>query len=485
MKLPARISAYLIAALPIVIVFASFSFAQESAKPTKPNVLFIMADDLNCRLGCYGDKRVQTPHLDRLAARGVVFERAYCQYPLCSPSRSSLLTGRRPNATGVLTNPGNAKSKGGAASPHFRETIPDTVTLPQLFKQNGYFVARVGKLYHYGVPGQIGTNGLDDAPSWMEVINPKGRDKAEEDKIFSLIPNNFGGTVSWLASDGADEEQTDGLSASAAIALLEKHRSEPFFLAVGFFRPHTPYVAPKPYFEKYPANDIALPSLSDEDKARLPAPAFASAKKEQDQMSDGQRKEATQAYQAAITFMDSQVGRLLNALDQAKLTDNTIIVFASDHGYHLHDHGLWQKMSLFENSARVPLIISAPGAAQNGKQSPALSELVDIYPTLADIAGLPAPDYLDGKSLRPILEGKSPSVKEAAFTQVRRGQFDGYSIRTDRYRFILWDDGKKGRQLYDLQKDPLETQNLADSPDHSAIVSELTSTLNNYAKSQK
>ena len=202
-------------------------------------------------------------------------------------------------------------------------------------------------------------------------------------------------------------------------------------------------------------------------------------------MSDGQRQEATQAYQAAITFMDAQVGRLLNALDQLKLTDNTIIVFASDHGYHLHDHGLWQKMSLFENSARIPLIISAPGAEHNGKKSPALSELVDIYPTIADFAGLPAPDYLDGKSLRPILEGKSSSVKETAFTQVRRGQFDGYSVRTDRYRFILWDGGKKGRQLYDLQKDPWETQNLADSPEHAAVVAELTSTLTSYAKGQK
>ncbi len=469
----------------LLIVVGTLGHAADSAQPRKPNVLFIMADDLNCRLGCYGDPQVKTPNLDRLAARGVTFERAYCQFPLCSPSRSSLLTGRRPNDTGVLRNPGGPNAKPGQGSPHFREAIPDTVTLPQLFKNNGYYVARVGKLYHYGVPNQIGTNGLDDAPSWAEVFNPKGRDRADEDKIFSLVPKNFGGTVSWLAADGTDEEQTDGLSATAAISLLEKHKSDPFFLAVGFFRPHTPYVAPKPYFEKYPQADISLPNLSEEDRARLPAPAFASAKQEQDKMSDGQRREAIQAYQASISFMDAQVGRVLDAVERLGLADNTIIVFASDHGYHLQDHGLWQKMSLFENSARVPLIVSAPGFASNGKKSPALAELVDIYPTVADLAQLPLPEYLSGKSLRPILVDASQEVKQVAFTQVRRGQFDGYSVRTSRFRYTQWDGGSKGEQLYDLETDPQETTNLATHPAHAARVKELAALLQQYAKPSK
>lgn len=456
--------------------------AETAANPkSQLNVLLIVADDLNCRLGCYGDPQVKTPQIDRLARRGVVFERAYCQFPLCSPSRSSFLTGRRPNATGVLKNPGPAPTAPGARpSPHFRDTIPDTVTWPQLFRNHGYFVARVGKLYHYGVPGQIGTNGLDDPESWEQVINPKGRDKLEEDKIFSLIPNNFGGTLSWLAAEGTDAEQTDGLTAAAAVKLLAHKQERPFFLAVGFFRPHTPYVAPKAYFEKYPTTAIQLAELSSEDRARRPAPAFASAKPEQEQMSDDQRREAIQAYQAAITFMDAQVGIVLDGLEREGLTDKTIVVFCSDHGYHLHEHGLWQKMSLFEGSARVPLIIAAPGQAGNGKATQSLAELVDLYPTVADLAGLQAPEYLDGVSLRPVLEDPEKTAKTAAVTQVRRGNFDGYSIRTERFRLTLWDEGRKGTQLYDLNADPAETKNLAELPEHAAVVAELKSRLQKY-----
>src|SRR5262249_13373709 len=214
------------------------------------NVLFLIADDLNCDLHCYGHPHVESPNIDRLAARGVRFERSYCQFPLCSPSRSSFLTGRRPNETKVLQNPAGARfASDYRPSSHFRETLPDTVTLPQLFRKQGYFVGRVGKLYHYGVPGQIGTDGLDDKASWEYVVNPAGRDKAEENRIFTLIPGSYGGTLSWWATDGVDAEHTDGLSATAAVSLLEQNRDKPFFLAVGFYRPHTPYVAPRKYFD--------------------------------------------------------------------------------------------------------------------------------------------------------------------------------------------------------------------------------------------
>jgi arylsulfatase A-like enzyme len=236
------------------------------------HVLFLVADDLNCDLGCYGHPVVKTPHIDALAARGVRFEHAYCQFPLCSPSRSSFLTGRRPNATQVLTNPGR-RNPGGeyGGSPHFREAIPATVTMPQLFKNNGYFVARIGKLYHYGVPGQIGTAGLDDPPSWELTVNPAGRDRAEEHRVFSLVSGTYGGTLSFLATDGTDEEHTDGLSASSAISFLEEFAKQPatepaarrpFFLAVGFYRPHTPYVSPRHWFSQYPPAANQLPELS-------------------------------------------------------------------------------------------------------------------------------------------------------------------------------------------------------------------------------
>jgi arylsulfatase A-like enzyme len=449
----------------------------------KPNVLFLIADDLNCDLHCYGHPRVQTPNIDRLASRGVRFEHAYCQYPLCSPSRSSFLTGRRPDETKIHTNPRAGRfSTDYTGSPHFREFIPDTVTLPQLFRNSGYTVARVGKLYHYGVPGQIGTSGLDDPRSWELVVNPAGRDKAEEIKIFTFTPGSYGGTLSWLAMEGTDEEQTDGLGATAAIALLEQYKDKPFFLAVGFYRPHTPYVAPKKYFAPYPLDEIDLPELSEADQKREPAPAYASAKREQETMTDQQRREAIQAYWASISFMDAQVGRVVEALDKLGLAENTIIVMTSDHGYHMYQHGLWQKMSLFENSARVPLIVAAPGAKGNGKSAAGMAELVDLYPTLADLCGLQAPDYLDGQSQRPLLDDPSQSVKDAAFTQVRRGNFDGYSIRTAKWRYTLWDDGQRGEQLYDMQADAEETNNLADDPKHAQTVAQLRERLREYAK---
>lgn len=453
-----------------------------NAADQKLNVLFLIADDLNCDLHCYGHPTVHSPNIDALAARGVRFERTYCQFPLCSPSRSSFLTGRRPNATKIHTNSSPAKvASAYPETPHFREFIPDTVTLPQAFRKSGYFVARVGKLYHYGVPIQIGTNGLDDGPSWERVFNPSGRDKREEDKIFSLIPKNFGGTLSWLAADGTDDEQTDAIGVTEAIRLLEEVKDRPFFLAMGCFRPHTPYVAPKKYFEMYPSEKIDLASLSKDDDSRMPAAAYLSSKKEQDTMTDEQRREAIQAYWASITFMDAQVGRVVAALDRLGLAKSTVVVMTSDHGYHLAEHGLWQKMSLFENSARVPLIIAAPGAKGNGRSTRSLSELVDLYPTLADLCGITPPNYLDGVSLQSVLDDPSKSAKPAAYTQVKRGQFHGYSIRTDNWRYTLWEDGKQGEQLHDMQADPKETTNVAARPEHAAIVKDLREQVRKYA----
>ena len=435
----------------------------EPAQAAKPlNVLFLIADDLNCDLHCYGHPQVQSPNIDRLAARGVRFENAYCQYPLCNPSRASFLTGRRPDATKVWNN-----------AIHFRDAIKDTQTLPQLFQKHDYFVARVGKLYHYGVPKQIGTSGFDDPPSWQQVINPKGRDVAEEDKIFSLVPGNFGGTLSWLSAEGTDEEQTDGIAADEAIKLLEAHKDKPFFLAVGFYRPHTPYVAPKKYFDLYPLEKIPLPQHSADDKTRTPAAAYGSAKKEQEKMTDVQRREAIQAYWASITFMDAQMGKVVNALDRLGLAENTVIVMTSDHGYHMYDHGLWQKMSIFENSAHVPMIVAAPGAKGNGQSTKSLSGLIDLYPTLADVCGLEWPKYLDGTSQKSALTDPKTPVKEVAFTQVQRGNFMGYSVRTLQHRYILWGDGSQGEQLYDMQADPHETKNLAADPSLANTVAKL------------
>ncbi|MEZ5942640.1 MAG: sulfatase [Planctomycetaceae bacterium] len=459
----------LLTALGLACLSGSLSAADARAQ----NVLFIVADDLNCDLHCYGHPQVKSPNIDRLAARGVQFNHAYCQYPLCSPSRTSFLTGRRPNRTQIHRNARSfIRGKENTASPHFREFIPDTVTLPELFRKNNYFVARVGKLYHYGVPLEIGTVGLDDEQSWDYVVNPAGRDKAEENKVFSLVPGSYGGTLSWLASDGTDAEQTDGLAATAAISLMEEHKDEPFFLAVGFYRPHTPYVAPKGYFANYPAKGITLPELSEADQNREPKAAYLSSKKDQETMSDDLRREAIQAYWASIEFMDAQVGRVVAALDDLGLADNTVVVMISDHGYHMYEHGLWQKMSLFENSARVPMIVAAPNAKGNGTATDSLAELVDLYPTLAELCGLDVPDYLDGVSQVAVLDNPAAKARDVALTQVKRGSNDGYSLRTATYRYTIWKNAEDGEQLYDMTQDPGEMTNLASDPKFATQIQE-------------
>ncbi|WP_293896945.1 sulfatase [Sporocytophaga sp.] len=427
----------------------------------KYNVLFIAVDDLNNDLGCYGNTFVKSPNIDRLATRGVRFDKAYTQFPLCSPSRSSLLTGTRPDVTGIYE-----------LQTHFRKNLPDAVTLPQLFKNNNYFSARVGKIYHYGVPNQIGTNGLDDSISWSKRVNPIGRDKAEEAQIKNLTPErHLGSALCWRATGGTDEEQTDGLIATEAIKIMEEKKNEPFFLAVGFFRPHTPYVAPQKYFDLYDENKVPLAIEKENDLADVPEAALFT-KPSHWGLDEQKRREAQKAYYATVSFMDAQVGRLLDALDRLKLSENTIIVLWSDHGYNLGQHGQWMKQSLFENSARVPLIISVPG--QGGKASSRTVELLDIYPTLAELCGLPAPKYLQGKSLTALLKNPAATWDKPAFTQVKRKDFMGRSIRTERWRYTEWDEGKAGIELYDHQNDSNEFTNLANDPKYSETVKELS-----------
>lgn len=438
--------------------------------PARLNVLFIVSDDLNNDLGCYGHPLVKSPHLDALAKRGVRFDLAYCQFPLCNPSRASFLTGLRPDETGVHEN-----------ATHFRKKNPDHISLGQLFRNQGYAVARVGKLYHFGVPGGIGTDGLDDAPSWDKVINPRGHDKDVENRIFTLTKGQFGGTLSWLATDEPDEKHTDGIGATEAIKLLEENKEKPFFLAVGFYRPHTPFVAPRKYFDLYPTDKITPAQVTEAELKDLPPAALASRKKEQEKLDDKLRRECIQSYYASITHMDAQVGRVVDALDRLKLSDKTIIVFISDHGYHLGEHGLWQKQSIWEQSARVPMIVVAPSAKANGQASSRPVELIDLYPTLAELCGLPAPKNLAGKSLKPLLDDPKAAHKPGAITQVRRGAgkntFTGYALRTERYRYIEWDDGKAGRQLYDHTNDPKELNNLASDPAQAPLLAQLKKTL--------
>lgn len=432
----------------------------------RPNVLFIAVDDMNSDLGCYGHPLVKSPNIDRLAKRGALFKRAYCQFPLCSPSRSSLMTGLRPSTTRVFD-----------LQHHFRKSLPEVVTLSQLFMQNGYYAARIGKIYHYGNPGQIGTSGLDDAPSWKEVFNPAGRDRTEIQKdIINYTPQRgLGAAMSFLIDEtGRDEDHTDGKVASKAIELLEGHKDEPFFIAVGFYKPHTPYVAPKKYFDFYPLEKISLPPLPANGTNSAPHAAFASTPQwPWFGVTEREARECKRGYYAAISFVDAQIGRVLDAMDRLKLWDNTIVVFWSDHGYHLGEHGLWMKQSCFEESARVPLIVAAPQQAARGKTSERTVELVDLYPTLADLAGLAPPKNLEGASLRPLLKNPKAAWNRPAFTQTQRGGYPGYSVRTERWRYTEWDDGARGVELYDHKNDPHESNNLAGRPKHAAAQAEM------------
>ncbi|MAJ97854.1 MAG: iduronate-2-sulfatase [Flavobacteriales bacterium] len=429
----------------------------------KMNVLFIIADDLNCDLGSYGNSVVKTPNIDRLAEMGVLFENAHNQYPLCGPSRASFMTGMYTNQTKITENNMN-----------LRNSVPDVITLGQRFRQQGYQSVRIGKVFHYDNPSAIGTSGNDDIYSWDQTVNPYGRDKIEEYKINTLKPRRYGGTLSWLAADGKDEEQTDGIGASEAIKKLDDFamNNTPFFLTVGFFRPHTPFVAPKKYFDLYDREKIEIPKISSDYLATLPEPAVKSirAKKNQLNLEKELAQEIKEAYYSTISFVDAQVGRLLDHLKSSGLDKNTIVVFTSDHGYHMGEHGHWQKQTLFDNATRIPLIISFPNMKNKGGISKSPVELIDLYPTLMDLTGINIPEHVVGKSLEPLMKNLKASVRGSALTRWRKG----YSIKTKRFRLTKWgSNGELGYELYDHKNDKKELINLARNQDYNEIMDSL------------
>jgi iduronate 2-sulfatase len=433
------------------------------------NVLFIAVDDLNRRLGCYGDKLAKTPNIDRLAKYGVVFRRAYCQYPLCNPSRTSLLSGLYPTETKIMDN----------QTPP-RTNIGDIVFLPQHFRQNGYFTARVGKVYH---------GGMDDPASWdiseepRRTIRQKQRQqkRAEALKTY-FVPVGLGSTqvaeLRWEMTENEDADEPDGMIARRAVQILEEHlrtrKDQPFFLAVGFHKPHLPWVAPRRYFEMHDPTKMPLPQTPPDDLEDIPKVALTLRSQEQ-KMTDEEKRLAIRAYYACVSFMDAQVGVLLDALDRHKLWDNTVIVLWGDHGFHLGEHGgLWRKMTLFEESAGAPLIIAAPNMDGKGKSCDRTVEFVDIYPTLCELCGLPMPKHhLSGKSLVPLLNDPKASWDKPALTFVRRGKVLGVSIRTERWRYTEWDEGRMGVELYDHENDPHEWRNLANNPKFADVVKEM------------
>jgi iduronate 2-sulfatase len=441
--------------------------SQKSAQE-RPNVLFIASDDMNNALGCYGHPIVKSPNIDRLASQGVRFDRAYCQYPVCGPSRASLLTGLRPDTTRIFEN-----------NIAVRETMPGVVTLPQLFRTNGWRSVRAGKMYHMDVPGSVGTNKWDDPPSWDVAISPPGKEQrtaGEGRNITEGKPARW----EWIAFKGEGKDQADEQATEIAIETISKHKEGSWFLGLGYLRPHLPHVAPARFFDMYPLNTIkpVVNPAGDRDDIPLASEIAINTRANDIGMNDADKKEAIRAYYASVSYMDWQVGRVLDALDRLQLRQKTVVVFWGDHGWHLGEHHRWHKRSLFEESMRAPLIIAAPERKGSGKACQSLVEFVDIYPTLAELGGLKAPANLEGQSLVPLLDNASRPWKSAAFSVVTAPKgIMGRAVVTDRYRYIRWTGPHPDEELFDHKTDPREYTNLARQPQHKALLQRMRSVL--------
>ena len=488
---PFSVLAAAVAAISLIATGAAKSEAR-----TGPNVLFVIVDDLRPELNCYGESQIRSPNIDRLAGRGMIFRRAYCQQAVCGPSRTSVLTGMRPDSTGIHVN-----------NRHFRENVPDCVTLPQHFKNHGYHSQGMGKVFH-GAYADLNVD-LRDPPSWsvpfwqpgpQAYYSPHGIAIARETYKKMYDKENPGPDdwkKAWVTGPATEAPRVhdsvpyDGQVADKAVEALRQvgREKRPFFLAVGFRRPHLPFVAPKKYWEMYDPAEI---KLADNPFAPKGAPRLAMTDwfelrmyhdiPEEGPLADEKARQLIHGYYACVSYADAQVGRVLDELDRLGLRDDTIIVLWGDHGWHLGDHGLWSKCTNFETATRSTLIFSIPQMKTAGGHADALVELLDIYPTLVDLAGLPLPEHLEGTSLAPLLANPDRPLKSAAFSQYPRGKnVMGYSIRAERYRYTEWLDRNDGkvvaRELYDHQVDPQENENLAGRPCNAALVGELSTKL--------
>lgn len=472
--------------LPILV---TVSLLGSASGAEKPNVLFIAVDDMRPDLGCYGTGFVKTPNLDKLASDGVVFQRAYCQQAVCSPSRTSLLTGKRPDTTKVYD-----------LETHFRDTIPEAVTLPQYFKQSGYQVEGMGKIFH---------GGLDDKESWSRPHQtPKGtksyarsenqrivaesREAARQRGLTGKRLRRSGRGPASESADVSDETFHDGALAAMAVNSLQtlSQGDKPFFLAVGFVKPHLPFVAPKRYWDLYDRSQFALPGnyeVPPKDAPPFAGTNWGELRNYSDIPAEGALKsekalELIHGYYAALSYMDAQVGKVLAELERSGLDENTIVIVWGDHGWKLGDHGMWCKHTNFELDARVPLIVKAPGK-KSGVSSDGLVEFVDIYPSLCELAGLEIPMGLEGVSFAPLMDDPGREWKQAAFSQYprthERKQLMGYSLATDRYRFTRWVERKNPSnviafELYDHETDPGENVNVASDSRYKEAVAELS-----------
>lgn len=441
----------------VAVLPACKTFGQDS---DQPNVLFMCIDDLNDWVGCLGGHPdVKTPHLDRLAARGTLFANAHCSAPACNPSRASLMTGIRPSTSGVYHNP----------NPWRRSPVlKDAVTIPQHFMAHGYRAVGGGKIYHGGFP---------DPPSWEAYFPSQTQNKPADPLPKNRPLNGIPRTAhfDWGPVPIPDEAMGDSQVAGWAIGELQKHHNRPFFLGCGFYRPHLPWYVPQKYFDLYPVDKITLPNVKEDDLDDVPEAGRKMAKPNGDHrkvLQYHQWRKAVQGYLASITFVDTCVGRVIDALDASDYRDNTIVVLWSDHGWHLGEKLHWRKFALWEEATHNVLMVIAPGVTKGRQRCRHPVSLLDVYPTLIDLCGLRPKPALEGKSLVPLLRDPDARWERPALTTHGR---DNHSLRTDRWRYIRYSDGSE--ELYDHENDPLEWKNLAGDPQHASVKRDLAAWL--------
>lgn len=435
------------------------SKVESTENKTDKNILFIVVDDLNTTtLGCYGHPLVKTPNIDKLAEGGVKFNHAYCNYAVCGPSRGSFLSGMRPESIGILDN----------RTP-LQDVLGDRETLPYLFKQNGYQTISIGKVFHGAKRGH------GDSKAWDEIygfgateLGKKGENRnMSEDKLKWCW---------WQAAEGTDEDQPDGQNAKKAIEFLKTEREKPFFMALGFQKPHDPFIAPKKYFDMYPLESCDPAVLPEDWK-----PVFPHSLPGQtdifNKFTDRERREFLRSYYACTSFMDAQVGKVVAALEETGQMENTLIVFFGDHGYHLGEHNWWNKVTIYEKGTNAPFIMAGQSVGTKGVTSDAMFEFIDIYPTLVDLFNLELPDHLEGKSFKNVVNNPSLPFRNEVRAVVRRGEMLGEMVKNENFRYIEWQKGERGRELYDQKKDPIEYNNLAENEDYKAVVDEMRSLL--------
>lgn len=450
---------YLIIALMISLLGCAGQ-GEKAASGTESdpmNVLFIIVDDLNTTLGCYGHPVVQTPHIDRLAASGIRFDHAYCNFAVCNPSRSSLLTGMTPETTTIQDNRVSLQS-----------VIGDWVTLPALFKQNGYTTVSLGKIFHGNRPEH------NDMDAWDEVLGFSATETGRKGEGRNLTGDVLK-WCRWRAAEGGDEDQADGLMAKKAVEIIQSAHDKPFFLAVGFHKPHDPFVAPKKYFDLYPLEVCDPPEIPE--GWEPPYPYTLPGETEQfNQFTDLDKREFLRSYYACCTFLDAQVGKVMKALEESGQQDNTLVVFFGDHGYHLGEHNWWNKVTIFEKGTNAPFIMAGPPVGKKGVSSEAMFEFIDIYPTLAELCRLEnVPEYLEGSSFARVVEDPSQPFRSEVRAMTRRGDMRGMMVKNARWRYVEWDEGRMGSELYDQINDPVEYRNLAGDPEYAEVVEEMKS----------